>query len=113
MFWGPIHCFSLKTLIHRGKVDIDPKNLVFLRNSDKKDALSTNSLVVLILKIIFDSVSRILIFGIWMFVINKGQFSTTYTVIGYYAAVMALVVFNLCFSWDRQILSSRFWIGKY
>jgi len=82
-----------------------------IRNADKKDALTTNSLLVLILKIIFDSVSRILIFGIWMFVLNNGQFSTFYVVVGYYAAVLTLIIFNLVLNWEWELFSSRFWIG--
>ena len=82
------------------------------RNADKRDALSTNSLVVLILKIIFDSISRILIFGIWMFVHNNGKFSSFYTVTAYYSAVLLLLLFNLSFNHERELTSMRFWIGK-
>ena len=83
------------------------------RNADKKDALSTKSFVALIAKIIFDSISRIMIFGIWMFVLHNGHFNTYCTVTVYYTCVLLLIIFNLLFNWDTNFCSMRFWIGIF
>ena len=74
------------------------------RNGEKNNALSAKSVAVLVIKIMLDALSRTLIFGIWMYVYNNGQFSTDLTVKTYYSAVMILLLFNLFFSWNKSFI---------
>ena len=54
--------------------------LMCFRNRDKKGALSgVKEPALLVLKVILDSVSRILLFSTWLYVINAGEFSALYT----------------------------------
>ena len=59
----------------------------------------------------FDATSRILIFSIWMYVSNHGQFSSMSTLTGFYILVALLVVFNLVFSRRLDLKSFSFWTG--
>ena len=67
----------------------------------------------LLLKTLFDSISRILLFATWLYVINDGQFSSTKTVIAYYSTFTLLFIFNAIFNKQKDYTSSRTWIGRY
>ena len=89
-------------------------NIIFtyFRNREKKLALTIRHFALLLLKIIFDCISRITLFSAFMYVTNKGQFSTMYVVIGYYVMWLIMVIFNVVFNKDRSLSSGRDWIGK-
>ena len=87
------------------------RSLSIYRNSDKKESLDTDSLVVLVLKIVFDSASRIVLFSCWLYIYNEGQFSTWIVFIAYYLVVSLLFIFNLIFNDTRDFSSLTYWIG--
>ena len=60
----------------------------------------------------FDSVSRILLFSTWLYVINEGQFSSSKTIIAYYLALIYLLIFNTIFNKQKDYTSARTWIGR-
>ena len=64
------------------------------------------------LKVILDSVSRILLFSSWLYVINMGHFSSIYTLIAYYTIFLVLMVINVLFSENRDVFTGKYWIGK-
>ena len=67
------------------------------RNRAKRYSFTILNLVFLLLKTTLDCVARILLFSTWLYVQNKGQFSSAMTVIAYYSTFMILVLFNgLC-----------------
>lgn len=63
------------------------------------------------LKTIFDSISRIVLFSTWLYVVNKGQFSSAKTAFAYYSTAVVLMLFNAIFNNNRQHCSSKNWIG--
>ena len=79
------------------------------RNRAKKDSLTTVNLVFLLLKTVFDCVSRLLIYSTFMFVVNEGQFSTLMTVKAYYATFAVLVIFNMIINTNEQYCSAETW----
>ena len=87
--------------------------MIFCRNLDKKSALGYKNLIFLVLKIVLDSMSRILIFSAWMYTSNEGQFSTWRTVAAFYGTFMILIAYNIYFSFNRNVFSTRYWIGTY
>ena len=84
-----------------------------IRNRAKKNSLTTLNLTFLLLKTMFDSISRILLFSTWLYVINDGQFSSTKTVIAYYSTLVVLLVFNTIFTKQKDYTTARTWIGKH
>ena len=60
----------------------------------------------------FDSISRILLFSTWLYVINEGQFSSCRTIIAYYLTLIYLLIFNTIFNKQKDYTSARTWIGK-
>ena len=68
---------------------------------------------LLVLKVILDSVSRILLFSTWLYMINAGEFSALYTLCGYYFVFAVLMVFNWVFSSSRDVYTGKYWIGKH
>ena len=72
-------------------------NPIIFRNNSKKESLTIVHLVVLVVKISFDSVSRILLFSSWLYVTNDGQFDTWTVTIAYYTVVGLMFSFNLIF----------------
>ena len=63
------------------------------------------------LKVILDSVAKILLFSSWIYVINDGEFSSVYTLVAYYTIFGVLVIFNLATSNSRDFHRGKFWIG--
>ena len=63
------------------------------------------------LKVILDSVSRILLFSSWLYVTNHGVFSSIYTLIAFYVVFTVLVIFNIVFNDDNNFLSGKYWLG--
>ena len=81
------------------------------RNRAKKNSFTSLNLTFLLLKTMFDSISRILLFSTWLYVMNDGQFSSSKTVIAYYSTLTVLLVFNTIFSKHKDFTSARTWIG--
>ena len=88
-------------------------NEMSYRNREKKDALSGIDRCLLMLKVILDSVSRIVLFSAWLYVINDGQFSSMYTLITYYTTFAILIIFNIILNDEKNILSGKYWIGEF
>ena len=82
------------------------------RNRAKKNSFTTLNLAFLLLKTTFDSISRILLFSTWLYVLNDGQFSSTKTVIAYYSTFSVLFFFNSIFNKQNDFTKARTWIGK-
>ena len=74
--------------------------------------MTTVNLVFLLMKTVFDCISRLLIYSTFMFVVNEGQFSTLMTVSAYYMTFAVLVIFNTIINRNEQYFSARTWIGK-
>ena len=73
--------------------------------------MTAKSFAFLMLKTIFASVSRVVLFSAWMYVTNNGEFSSMTTLVGYYLTVMVLAVFHFFFNKTRPSCSSSYWIG--
>ena len=82
------------------------------RNRSKGEALEAKSKILFILKTMFDAISRILIFSIWMYVTNKGQFSSWTTFGAFYTLIAVMLVFNVIFNDSTMNMSFEYWIGK-
>ena len=65
------------------------------------------------LKVILDSVARILLFSSWLYVVNNGMFSSVYTLAAYYTVFGVLVIFNIVTSNNKDFHRGKFWIGSY
>ena len=87
-------------------------NMNYVRNRDKRGALSSKHFAVLMLKIISDCVARITIFAAWMYVSNDGKFSTIYAVLGYYTLWVILVIFNMVLTEKENQFSLTYFVGK-
>ena len=81
------------------------------RNRAKGNSLTMNSFAFLMLKTIFASISRVLLFSAWLYVTNNGEFSSMKTFVGYYLTVLVLVIFYFFFNKVRPSCSSTYWIG--
>ena len=74
--------------------------------------MTTNNLVFLLLKTVFDCISRLIIFATFMFVVNDGQFSTMMAVTAYYTTVAVLMIFNMIINSNENYCSAKTWIGE-
>ena len=79
---------------------------------DKKNALAPLNIVILVLRILMDLVSRVLIFFIFMIVHNKGQFSPMRTLTSFYTMVGIMTIFNMIFNERRNFCSVKYWLGE-
>ena len=86
--------------------------IILSSNKDKNQALTTLSIIVLIMKILLDLVSRVLIFFIFMILDNNGEFSPWRTLISYYTTVGIMVIFNMVFNDRRNFYSAKYWLGE-
>ena len=73
--------------------------------------MTTVNLIFLLMKTVFDCVSRLLIYSSFMFVVNEGQFSTLMTVTAYYTTFAVLVIFNTITNSTDHYFSAKTWIG--
>ena len=89
---------------------ISPK--YYLSNKDKNEALGPLSILILVLKVLMDLVSRVLIFFIFMIVHNNGQFSPLRTLTSFYTMVGIMTIFNIVFNERRNFCSVKYWLGK-
>ena len=86
---------------------------VFFSNKDKNEALDTTNIIVLVVKVLMDLVSRVLIFFAFMIVHNDGKFSPMRTLTSFYTMVAIMIIFNVVFNERRNFKSSKFWLGKF
>ena len=85
---------------------------VFFSNKDKNEALDTTNIIVLVVKVLMDLVSRVLIFFAFMIVHNDGKFSPMRTLTSFYTMVALMIIFNIVFNERRNFKSLKFWLGK-
>ena len=74
--------------------------------------MKAKSKFLFILKTMFDAISRVLIFSIWLYVTNAGQFSSWKTFGAFYILIAVMFVFNVTFNDSKNIFSTEYWIGK-
>ena len=65
------------------------------------------------MKTMFDAISRILIFSIWLYVSNEGQFSSWTTFGAFYILIAVMFAFNVIFNDSKNICSFEYWIGRF
>ena len=75
--------------------------------------MNYKNLVLLLIKIMLDVVSRILIFSAWMYTDNDGQFCTSRTIIFFYGTFLLIFIFNYIFDSNGKIFSTGKWIGVF
>ena len=88
-------------------------NYINKRNNDKKEALAPVNILILVLKVLMDLVSRVLIFFIFMIVHNEGQFSPMRTLTSFYTMVGIMTIFNIVFNDRRNVCSAKYWLGEF
>ena len=86
--------------------------LVLFRNIEKDGALAPLNIVILLLKVLMDLVSRVLIFFTFMIVHNEGNFSPMRTLTSFYTVVGIMFIFNIVFNERRNFCSVKFWLGE-
>ena len=79
---------------------------------DKNEALAPTNIIVLVLKVLMDLVSRVLIFFAFMIVHNDGKFSPVRTLASFYMMVGIMFIFNIIFNERRNFNSTKYWLGK-
>ena len=84
-----------------------------LSNKDKKQALGGKNILVLVLKVLMDLVSRVIIFFIFMIVHHKGKFSPSRTLFSFYIMVAIMIIFNVVFNERRNFCSAKYWLGEF
>merc|ERR1711963_636162 len=77
---------------------------------DKDGALDAKNIVILVLKVLMDLVSRVLIFFTFMIVHNGGYFSPMRTLISFYTVVGIMFIFNVVFNEKRNYCSMKYWV---
>ena len=86
--------------------------IILFRIKDKNEALTTLNILVLVLKVLMDLVSRVLIFFTFMIVHNKGKFSPLTTLVSFYTMFAIMLVFNVVFNERRNLSSAKYWLGE-
>ena len=74
--------------------------------------MGARNIVVLVLKVLMDLVSRVIIFFIFMIVHNNGQFSPMRTLTSFYTMVCIMTIFNIVFNERRNVCSAKYWLGE-
>ena len=69
-------------------------------------------MIILVLKVLMDLVSRVLIFFIFMIVHNNGHFSPMRTLTSFYTMVGIMTIFNIVFNERRNFCSAKYWLGE-
>ena len=86
--------------------------LSIFRNRNKAGALRYRLIFLLVLKIFMESLSKVLIASTCIYVVNEGRFDAIQTIVGFYACVLTMTVFNGIFS-RRKLCSFESVIGKF
>ena len=79
------------------------------------------NIVILVLKVLMDLLSRVLIFFTFMIVHNNGEFSPMRTLTSFYTVVGIMIIFNVIFNEKkrreekerRNFCSIKYWIGEF
>lgn len=89
--------------------------MLIFRNTDKAQALDFKNLLLFIVKVICDVISRVSIFGAWIYTTNSGTFSTAMATGCFYSLALVNFLENMAFSIHKgeDILSIRNLTGKY
>ena len=87
-------------------------SIIKISNKDKNEALTPLVIIVMIMKILLDLVSRVLIFFIFMIVDNDGKFSPMRTLTSFYTMVGIMIIFNMVFNERRNFGSVTYWLGE-
>ena len=69
-------------------------------------------MVLLLMKIIFDSASRIIFFSCIIYVFHDGQFSSLWSSCAFYFMVILQIAVNVVFNKQKPSLSPTYLIGK-
>jgi len=84
----------------------------YISNIDKNGALAPLNIVLLMLKVLMDLISRVLIFFTFMIVYDR-KFSPMRTLTSYYTVVGIMAIFNVVFNERRNFVSIKYWAGKF
>jgi len=79
----------------------------------KKGALTPLNIVILMLKVLMDLISRVLIFFTFMIVHNEGKFSPMRTLTSFYTMVGIMFIFNIIFNERRNFCFINYWVGEF
>ena len=82
-------------------------------DKDKNEALAPLNIVILVLKVLMDLISRVLIFFTFMIVHNDGCFSPMRTLTSFYTVVGIMFIFNIIFNERRNFCSIKYWVGEF
>merc|ERR1711988_1759069 len=85
-------------------------SIVLFSDNDKKGALAPLNIVILVLKVFMDLISRVLIFFTFMIVHNGGEFSPMRTLTSFYTVVGIMFIFNIIFNERRNVCSNKYWL---
>ena len=83
----------------------------FYRSRTRQGSYTTRNLLGLMSVTIFAAMSRVLLFSIWLYVFNNGQFSSIMTLIAYYTFFSMIIVFHIVVSKKKPVLSFPFVLG--
>ena len=86
--------------------------ITLFSNNHKDGALTPLNIVILVLKVMMDLISRVLIFFTFMIVHNKGEFSPMRTLTSFYTMVGIMIIFNVVFNERRNFCSIKYWLGE-
>ena len=92
--------------------DISDRFYLDFRNKDKNQALAMRNILILMLKVLMDVLSRFLIFFAWMIIDNKGKFSPIRSMTSFYTMVGIMIIFNIVFNARTNVRSTRYWLGE-
>ena len=73
--------------------------------------MTVNSLL-LMARIFFNVLFRLMIFSTWLYIDKKGNFCSMTVLITFYIFLGILVVFNIVFNESTKFLTCSYWIGK-
>ena len=71
------------------------------------------NIVILVLKVLMDLISRVLIFFTFMIIHNEGHFSPMRTLTSFYTMVGIMFIFNIVFNERKNVCSLKYWIGEF
>ena len=81
------------------------------RNRAKRNSLTIVGQVFLLLKTTLDCISKITLFGSYMYVVNNGQFSSMMTLTAYYSTLGIIIIYNTMINHNKNYKTAKTWIG--
>ena len=85
--------------------------LILYRSRTRQGSYETRNLLGLMSVTIFAAMSRVLLFSIWLYVFNNGQFSSIMTLIAYYTFFSMIIVFHIVVNKKKPVFSFPFVLG--